>query len=146
MAENESRETSIRTRRKKERGQALVEFALVAPVFLLLLMGIVDFGLGLRAWISVTNSAREGARLASVHATCDAIRQRVEDSSGGLVTSGSQVTIDPSSCSFVTGDSATVTVQYTYHLVTPLGGLLSMFGHGVPSSIDITSSSNMRVE
>ncbi|HEX5369268.1 MAG TPA: TadE/TadG family type IV pilus assembly protein [Dehalococcoidia bacterium] len=132
--------------RKKERGQALLEFAIVMPIFLVLLMGIVDFGLGLRAWISITNSAREGARIASVHATCDSIINRVEDSSGGLVTSSSQVTIDPSDCDFTSGDPVTVTVEYTYNLVTPLGGMLGLLGGGIPSSIHISSTSNMRVE
>ncbi len=123
-----------------------MELALVLPIFLILVMGVVDFGLGLRAWISITNSAREGARLAAVHATCDSIKQRVEDSSGGLVTSGSQITIDPADCDFTTGDSARVTVQYDYKMVTPLGGLMSIFGSGVPSSITIKSTSDMRVE
>ena len=131
---------------RRQRGQALVEMALVLPIFLILVMGIVDFGLGLRAWISITNSAREGARLAAVHASCDSIRQRVEDSSGGLVTDDSQISIDPSDCDFTTGDSVRVTVQYDYKMITPLGSLLSMFGAGVPSTINIQSTSDMRVE
>src|SRR3990172_10793252 len=59
----------IRARRKNgEKGQALVEFTLLIPIFLLLVFAIVDFGMGFHAWITVTNSAREGARLAAVGA------------------------------------------------------------------------------
>ncbi len=56
------------------RGQALVEFALVVPLFLLLVAGMIDFGMGLSSSITVTNAAREGARLGIINP--NAIRHR----------------------------------------------------------------------
>ncbi len=50
----------------RERGQALVEFALVLPLFLLLLLGIVQFGSVFRDYIALTDATRVGARQASV--------------------------------------------------------------------------------
>src|SRR4030067_3530359 len=70
--------------RKREDGQSLVEFALVIPIFLLVLFAIVDFGMAFHAWITVTNSAREGARIGSVHAPSAAIEQRGRDTSDPL--------------------------------------------------------------
>jgi Flp pilus assembly protein TadG len=55
-------------RRGGRSGQALVEFALVIPVFLLLLFGVVDFGRLIYMNSTVSQAAREGARLASVEA------------------------------------------------------------------------------
>src|SRR6266496_363766 len=52
--------------RQGERGQSLAEFVLVLPIFLILVFAIIDFGLGFHAWLTVTNSAREGARLGAV--------------------------------------------------------------------------------
>lgn len=57
----------LRRLRRDERGQALVEFALVLPILLLLVLGIIDFG---RAWNlhqTITDAAREGARRAVVY-------------------------------------------------------------------------------
>lgn len=54
-------------RRRKSRGQSLVEFALVLPLFLLLVFGIMDLGLAVFSYNSITNAAREGARLAIVN-------------------------------------------------------------------------------
>lgn len=55
------------------RGQNLVEFALVVPVFLLFLFGTLEFGWLLYVDHQVTNAAREGARWAAVHGTrCEA--------------------------------------------------------------------------
>lgn len=51
---------------KDEKGQSLVEFALVLPILLLFLLGIIEFGWLLNAQISLTSAAREGARLAAV--------------------------------------------------------------------------------
>lgn len=51
----------------RSRGQSLVEFALVLPLFLLLVMAIMDLGLSVFAYNSITNAAREGARLAIVN-------------------------------------------------------------------------------
>jgi hypothetical protein len=53
--------------RPKSRGQALVELAIVLPVFLVLLMGIFDLGRVIWARNSLENAAREGARYAIVH-------------------------------------------------------------------------------
>ena len=53
--------------RRKESGQALVEFALVLPILLALLCGIIDFGWIYYNQITLTNAAREGARYAVIH-------------------------------------------------------------------------------
>jgi Flp pilus assembly protein TadG len=53
-------------RADRERGQALVELALVLPIFLLLLLGIVQFGSVFRDYIALTDATRVGARQASV--------------------------------------------------------------------------------
>jgi TadE-like protein len=58
-------------RRTRSRGQGLVEFAIVLPVFLVILMGMVDVGRAVWANNTVGNAAREAARFAAVHGgTC----------------------------------------------------------------------------
>lgn len=59
-------------------GQALAEMVLVTPVLLLLVFGIIEFGLAFRTHQIVTNSAREGARVAVLPST-DGDNQVVED-------------------------------------------------------------------
>jgi TadE-like protein len=54
-------------RRHSPRGQTLVEFALVAPLFSLVLGGIIIFGIGVFYQQQLTNAAREAARYASIH-------------------------------------------------------------------------------
>ena len=134
-----------------ERGQSLVELAFALPIFLILVFAIIDFSLGLRAWISITNAAREGARIGAIHSTCEEIEDRVVETSGGLIAAGDAddlITIDPDDCDWEPGSSVIVTVEYEYELITPLGGMLSVFGDGLglPSSINIQSTSDMRVE
>lgn len=51
------------------RGQGLVEFALLLPVLLLILFGLFDFGRAIFAYNTVSNAAREGARIAIVDQT-----------------------------------------------------------------------------
>jgi Flp pilus assembly protein TadG len=52
--------------RRLRTGQSLVEFALILPVLLLILMGVIDFGRAIYAYNAVSNAAREGARTAIV--------------------------------------------------------------------------------
>src|SRR5947209_1688940 len=56
-----------RTRLTGQRGTALVELALVLPVLMLLLLGMLDFGKAYNGWIDQTHLANEGARLAAVN-------------------------------------------------------------------------------
>jgi Flp pilus assembly protein TadG len=55
-----------RTDLRAERGQAAVEFALIAPVFIALMLAIVQFGIALNNYLTVTDAARAGARSAAV--------------------------------------------------------------------------------
>jgi Flp pilus assembly protein TadG len=130
--------------RRRDGGQALVEFALVLPVFLILVLGIVDFGWALRSWMTVSNSAREGARLGAAGATCDDIRQRAVDTSGSLLTA---YDVSVENCQGQPGTSVVVTVKRDYSFATPLGGLLTtLSGGALPSTITMTSRSDMRIE
>ena len=63
------REKRESRRRAGQRGQSLTEFALVTPILFALVFGIYDFGRGMSANVTVTNSAREGARYLATHAT-----------------------------------------------------------------------------
>src|SRR6478735_7347122 len=52
---------------RRDRGQALMEFALVIPLFLLLMVALFDMGRAVFAYNTLTNAAREGARMAIVN-------------------------------------------------------------------------------
>jgi hypothetical protein len=53
--------------RSRERGQALVEFALIVPLFLLIVVGVIQFGVGLNYWLDLNRIANQGARWAVVN-------------------------------------------------------------------------------
>jgi Flp pilus assembly protein TadG len=52
---------------ESERGQSTVEFAIILPIFILLVFGIIQFGLGLNFWLDQQRVANQGARWASVN-------------------------------------------------------------------------------
>ena len=57
----------LRSRHRRSRGQAMVEFALIAPLFFFLLFSIIEFGRAVYYIQMLNNAAREGARYAIVH-------------------------------------------------------------------------------
>ena len=59
----------LRIAMRDEWGVSVVEFALVAPVLLLILVGILDLGRAVNAYVTVSNAAREGSHYLAVHAT-----------------------------------------------------------------------------
>ena len=130
----------------KEGGQSLVEFALVLPIFLLVLFAIVDFGMAFHAWITVTNSAREGARLGAVRASEDDIKLRVLDTTGML--DQTELLVSVTNAEGNPGESVVVDVSYKYSLLSPLAGIVGAISAG---SIDIgnftlSSTADMRLE
>lgn len=58
--------------RRRSQGQALVEFAVVVPLFLLLMLGLIDFSRLLFSYISLANGTREMARVVALSANTDA--------------------------------------------------------------------------
>ena len=68
--------SSLRRHLRDRRGQALVEFGLIFPILVLLMVAAIDIGRGVFAYNSVTNAAREGARLAIVNQDTTLITQR----------------------------------------------------------------------
>lgn len=57
--------TALRRLRRADRGTSTIEFAMTAPLVLLLLLGTLDFGRALNAYVTVSNAAREGLRFAA---------------------------------------------------------------------------------
>ncbi len=139
---------SRRTRGRGERGQTLVEFALLLPIFLILLFAIVDFGLGLNAWITITNSAREGARVGAVGADSATITERVQATgAGGLKAWSSNGTVTVTNAQGQPGESVTVKVDYDYDLITPLAGLMQFVsGNTIGPTLNLSSTADMRLE
>ena len=71
-------------RERTSRGQALVEFALVLPLLILLLVGIFDFGRAIYAFNTVNNAAREAVRLAIVDQNCNVVGQEASDRASSI--------------------------------------------------------------
>ena len=72
---------------KEEQGQSLVELAIMMPILMIILLGIIDFGRVFYAYVTITNASREGARYGSLHPLQDAdIKQRVVDEAANTVT------------------------------------------------------------
>jgi Flp pilus assembly protein TadG len=107
-----------KVRRKGREGQALVEFALVVPVLLLLLLGIVEFGLLLYNQQVITNASREGARFGIVaqmpRRSADSIRIVVANyAQNHLITFGNSWTPDESNILVTHNDGQTFSKDLT---------------------------------
>ena len=78
---------------RRDRGQALPEFALVIPVFLLIIFGLFDVGRAVFMYNGLTNAAREAARLAIVNQDEALVLQRAEDMAlgSGITTAAADV-------------------------------------------------------
>ena len=113
-------------RAARERGAAAVEFALLLPVLLLLVFGIIDFGRALNAQITLTQAAREGARLAAVGQPN--VVGRTQAAAAGLNPVAVTVTACPPGAG--PGAEAVVETSYVFSFVTPIGAIAGMFGGG----------------
>ncbi len=121
-----------RLRRRRDGGAAAVEFALVLPMLLLLIFGLIDFGRMLNAQITLTEAAREGARADALNSS---VPSRVSAASQNLGTV--TYTIDQDCVNAGTTD-AKVTTHYTFKFITPVGGLSKLMGSSAYGSFDLT--------
>jgi Flp pilus assembly protein TadG len=130
-----------RTRdRAGERGAAAVEFALVLPLLLLIVFGIIDFGRAYNAQVTLTQAAREGARLAALNQSN--VVSRTQGAAIPLTGVGVAVTACPSGS---TGD-AVVQTTYTFTFVTPVRAIAGLFGSTWGSTISMTGRGVMRCQ
>jgi Flp pilus assembly protein TadG len=127
----------IRKTRKGERGQNLVEFALVIPLLLLLVIGIAEFG---RAWMTkniLTGAAREAVRIMAVQTgnitTATARADNILNSAG--ITTANVNVIDASSA------FEPVSVIVTYNFPVVLAGFIPGL-----DNITLSSTTTMRRE
>ena len=133
---------------RSERGAELIEFGIVAPLLIMLLAGIFDFGMMFRTFEAVTNAAREGARVGVLPGYGDMdVQGRVDAYMAASGLTG-PYTVNVANTSVATGagtfTARSVTVDYTYQFVVlgPIGG---MFG-GNFTSIPLRAVSVMRTE
>lgn len=121
---------------REEGGGAAVEFALVLPILVLLVFGIVEFGGAFNTDLSVTHAAREGARLAAVGNWDKAV---VEARATPLTVGGGLDVADPVYGSDPDlGDYVEITVSYPYDLGIPLWGDVGI--------VSIESTARMKME
>lgn len=100
-------------------GQGLVEFALVAPLLILLILGMVDFARAWSAYQVITYQARQGARMAVVDdpdTTEDDVVQAIRDGLSNGSLDPDEATIAISGFRAGRGTPATVQIDYPYSL------------------------------
>jgi Flp pilus assembly protein TadG len=103
------------------RGVATVELALVAPIFLLVVIGLIEFGRAMMVQQLLTNASREGARVAGRDSVTSAseVQSAVDHYLYGSRVSGATTTVSPNSLSALPhGDPVTVTVRVPYSRVS----------------------------
>ena len=136
-------------------GQALPEFALVLPLLLLLLLGMLDFGKAFNYWIDTTQITAEGARYAAVNRKPDplnllSLQQQLQGHgdtaelrTGGTDSSAApaQVCVEFPNTTSAAGDPVRVKMTFTYHWLPFLGSQIEDL-----TDTTVTSTATMRLE
>ena len=133
-------------RQQNERGAAAVEFALLLPVLLTILYGIIEFGMIMYGREVVTNASREGARAGIIQVspkpTSGQITAIATNYLTGTGINPSQVTVTVTGAGGASPTMLTVTATYNYPWLVPyIPAVL-----GLPSPLPITMSTTMRNE
>ena len=131
-------------RQARDRGAAAIEFALLFPLLMLIVFGIIDFGRALNAQITLTQAAREVARL-------DALGEpNVQSQTQAAATGLSPVTVQVTACppGAAPTVNAEVDVSYQFNFVTPIGVIAGLIGGsgGLGSPVTLTATGVMPCE
>lgn len=137
---------------KDQRGQSLLEFALIAPFLLFFLLALVNFAIAVDRKIVLDHAVREGVRYASVGgqalnsgtiASAQDVKSYTAAQSQGIVSAGA-VTVTNEDCNAAgeLGDNVRVNAQYPYSFMT---GVSDLFGAGL-FTVTLNASATARVE
>jgi Flp pilus assembly protein TadG len=118
-------------RNRSERGAVAVEFAILAPILVMLLMGIMEFGRAYNAQVSLTNAAREGVRVMTISNSQASARTAAKNAAVSLTPALKDSNITFSSASCTVNAQMTVTITYSLSTLTGIAGPFSMSGKGV---------------
>lgn len=129
---------------KKKKGQALVEFALMLPIILFLLLGIVDFGRILYAANTINMASQEAVRYSGLGYSDDEVKQFAKDKCA-LADTDTLMTVDVTPeiippAKRPAGTYVTVKISYKVKYLFPLTDVI------LGPSYDISSQSTIRVE
>ena len=132
-----------------ERGQALIELALVLPLIFVFVLVLVDFGIALDRREVLQHAVREGARRAAVTDDPTSIIDTTVAQSQGVLDPGDvtvcYLDIDSNGRAGDPGDNVRVSATFTYAFTVGGGEMLTAWGVPVPS-ISMNPSADMRLE
>lgn len=139
---------------RSQRGSQMVEFALLAPILIYLVLCIPVFGMFVRSWIVVSGAARAGAREASllgVQGSREAVARQAADRNIYIAKEGDNGTVyfDPVRDVQVETSGGRVTVSVTYHqssYLPLLNSLLGGSGEAGGDTIPLTASATFQIE
>ncbi|MBY6037451.1 pilus assembly protein [Fictibacillus nanhaiensis] len=126
--------------RNNEKGQSLVEMALVLPILLMLVIGIIDFGKLFYTYMHLHLATQETVRLGGLGKDDTEIRAFAKDYVQVKDSSLLQIGITPDSSTRDSGQYVTVTLSYPHTFMTP--GIGRLFGDTIP----VETNSTIRVE
>lgn len=146
MRSNDKKRKKLRTGKpstsKNQSGAVAVEFALVLPIFLVLVLGIFEFGRAFNIQISLSEAAREAARYAAIHQSDSTYT--VGDAQAAGVAAAPSVDLDPDDIAITsTGTNpcnVEVTISYSTPWMTGFPGLVP----GMPAELNISGTGVMR--
>lgn len=118
-------------KRDSERGAAAVEFAILLPLLLMLVLGTIEFGRAYNAQITLTNAARDGVRVMAINNDATAAKTAAQNAAASVSSTipASDVILSTTTCS--TGNQVTLTIKYTLSTITGIAGPFAMTGKGV---------------
>jgi hypothetical protein len=139
---------AVRDYLRSSKGQTIIEFALVTPIILLLLVGIIDFGMAMNRRIVLQHAAREGARMAAVSEDMSGICSRTVDQAHGAIDGVVvlRYTNLNASPGYDSGDDVTVTLPAHWDLPILNSALPALFHLPTIAPISLTATGSARLE
>ncbi|MET3949447.1 TadE family protein [Arthrobacter sp. UYEF36] len=123
-----------------ERGAAAVEFAILAPILIMLLLGIMEFGRAYNAQITLSNAAREGVRVMAISNVQPDAKSAAKSAASALAPALQDEKIvfkyqttpatTPAPTACAAGRQVTVTIDYSLTTMTGIAGPFAMKGVG----------------
>ncbi len=132
---------AVRRRGHPESGAAAVEFALLLPLLLLILFGIIDFGRAYNMQIALSQASREGVRGLALGNTTNptSVVQAAAYPVAGVSVAYTTCPANPGPTSVAT---VTATKAFTY--ITPISGVMNLLGFSSLAAPTITGKAEMR--